>query len=161
MKSLSVAVKVVALGAAFIGFVADSSANYVDDNIETTDGSVTKHIVGDRVVYVFTNVQAAASVRFLRTMTLEDYLLVGGGGAGGETIGGGGGGGGVIHRVEELHVIAPNDMLQVTVGGGGVGKPSIGRTKFGGRGGNGGGVLLRPRLVRLSGRVRRRRRLRF
>ena len=93
---------------------------YNDDYITSSDDSVVKKTVGDRVVYVFTDAAAPATVTFKQTMTLEECLVVGGGGAGGGAKGGGGGGGGVISD-QPGNVLFAGGQLTVTVGAGGIG----------------------------------------
>ena len=87
------------------------------------NATVATNWVGDRLVYVFTNVAnatASSTLTLKQVMTLEEALVVGGGGAGGGFKGGGGGGGGVIYDETSVFMAAGSE-LSVSVGAGGIG----------------------------------------
>jgi hypothetical protein len=66
--------------------------SYNDSNIAVDDASVRRIKNNGCYVYVFTNVEAALTVKIKRKLALTDSLLVGGGGGGGLNGGGSGGG---------------------------------------------------------------------
>ena len=69
---------------------------YEDDNLFASDASVSNVVIGERHVYIFTNVNEKIVFRTKRMLTRDRLLLVGGGGSGGGYYGGGGGGGGYV-----------------------------------------------------------------
>lgn len=90
---------------------------YEDENILASDASFYTKTVGQRMVYVFTNVGETVVFRTKRMLTRDNLLLVGGGGSGGSRYGGGGGGGGYVAQDEMLIVEAASEgCLQVGAG---------------------------------------------
>ncbi|MBR2354808.1 MAG: hypothetical protein IKA69_00300, partial [Kiritimatiellae bacterium] len=105
-----------------------------DENVSTTAASSYRLLVGDNLVYVFTNAASAQTITARKNLFLADALLVGGGGAGGINFGGGGGGGGVVALDGVNFSLAPGESLEFSVGAGG--KPSTstaaGNSRYGG-----------------------------
>ena len=105
-----------------------------DENISTTAASSYRLLVGDNLVYVFTNAASAQTITARKNLFLADALLVGGGGAGGINFGGGGGGGGVVALDGVNFSLVPGESLEFSVGAGG--KPSTstaaGNSRYGG-----------------------------
>ena len=75
-----------------IGSFAVHAVAYEDENLVASDASVSNVVIGDRHVYIFTNVSEKIVFRTKRMLTRDRMLLVGGGGSGGGYYGGGGGG---------------------------------------------------------------------
>ena len=118
---------IIAAAAMAISPIVASSAAYEDEYFSISDAAVVCKTLANRVVYVFTNAAAVASVTAKQPMTLEEVLVVGGGGAGGwggyQTSGngpcaGGGGGGGVVFT-NAVRLIASGGSISVSVGAGG------------------------------------------
>ncbi len=105
-----------------------------DENVSTTAASSYRLLVGDNLVYVFTNAASEQTITARKNLFLADALLVGGGGAGGINFGGGGGGGGVVALDGVNFSLAPGESLEFSVGAGG--KPSTstaaGNSRYGG-----------------------------
>lgn len=95
--------------------------SYSDSNIAVDDASVRRIKNNGCYVYVFTNVEAALTVKVKRKLALTDSLLVGGGGGGGLN-GGGGGAGGVLRPGVDA-ILKPGEMVALLVGAGGAGAP--------------------------------------
>jgi hypothetical protein len=95
--------------------------SYNDSNIAVDDASVRRIKNNGCYVYVFTNVEAALTVKIKRKLALTDSLLVGGGGGGGLN-GGGGGAGGVLRPGVDA-ILKPGEMVALLVGAGGAGAP--------------------------------------
>ena len=88
-------------------------------------------LVGDRVVYVFTNGTATLTAK--TNLVAYEELLVGGGGEGGSTMGGGGGAGALLHATCKF-LIRPGESISPTAGLGGSGK--TGQSALGASGGD-------------------------
>ena len=116
---------------------AITCSSFDDGWLTTEDASVQKYVVGDRNVYVFTNVAAAVQATLLADCMLEEALLVGGGGGGASGKGGGGGAGGVLSLAEINRPLAEGAILDIGVGAGGAAP-----TANNGCGGNGANSTL-------------------
>ena len=107
--------------------------------------------LGDQAVVVFTNSTEAATWQAPRSLKNVEILVVGGGGGGGHYYsstakncqGGAGGGGGAV-VTGFIKNLAPDQVVNVTVGAGGAGGTSTTSATTGaGKGGNGGNTVLK------------------
>ena len=120
-----------------------------DENVSTTAASSYRLLVGDNLVYVFTNAASEQMITARKNLFLADALLVGGGGAGGINFGGGGGGGGVVALDGVNFSLASGESLQFSVGAGG--KPSTSTAAGNGRYGGDSSIYIGDRFYFAKG----------
>lgn len=105
---------------------------YEDENILASDTNFYAKSVGQRMVYVFTNVGETVVFRTKRMLTRDNLLLVGGGGSGGSRFGGGGGGGGYVAQ-DEMALVEAGREGRLQVGAGAEVRPAQGTHGAAGR----------------------------